>query len=556
MKKCGICLSIVALAFPLAVQAESGVSQELQTALDDFFAPTYYMPVEISGTQNNWQVKLPEVKLFTLDDAEASIPAHFMSMTAGAGFKNQPSYKLSTDSQNRLQSIIYKTFFVDGVTAETYKEEMDFAPSLQSSFVHKINARNIIFNETDDTTGLKTEVGRIGAVSLNMNKAVANNQFMYDIVWKANNLSYKTPFFSIVVDSAYNALKTIYADNGHLDYNSLNENIADVLTSDSQGAFKNIALDVMGSATHFDVSTFNKIRRDENTGTFKLSGNSVISNISVPADTKFAVRGAKLKYQLLDVKIQDLLRAQELQKEMIESEMNNLDKPNSGSENEQKKLATEAELEAIVKDTTLSHEERMQKMKEIQNKLIEAQFGEDDDYTRMTAEQQKLMEKFATIVEDITNSAQVKLQFDIDLDNAGVNLLLAAKKSGKFVIGNGKMIATNLDTFMPDYAAMCEAEKKQDYSSFPESCLKAGFSSAIRQYVDLNKRTKNAQGQTIDEILLRITTDGIYVNNDKIGDAIEFDFNDMVKNMLNSKMGPMSAATGKDTIDIDEDLDL
>ncbi len=513
-------LSAVIAFAPAIAGASDGVSA-LEEGLAAY-ANGEYEGVKVIENGDALTVKFPQTETIefksndkgALETVNGSIPGYDAVAVKDGEFKGADVYKITTSSADRLRADIYKKFSINGGDVESYNSEMQFVPALRFMKGEKFDAKNIIFSQVDKQTGLKQEVAGVGSVSFQSSFTPADNEILYSMTWNADNIRLAGSFMSFMIPHVENKMNVTFRINEDTDFNKLingsdfNKMIADVdafKQSDSLFVINNMSVDSMGTKVSGNVIAGGKGVVDEATQNLRVAGKSEISDIKLENMDDFPLQNVKIKYLLKNISMKDVARLQ--------------------------KLITEAE-----------------KIEEEKNKDPKAPSTSD--------EEEQLMRDLASVIEDVTKQMEFKFDADLNFVQSDIKILSALKKSGKFLVGNVEVTIYNLDLLVPDFSKQCEEEQKLNPSSYPQSCMKAGFSSSFSEYIDKSKRTTDEQGRTVDKVEIVLTETGIFVNGENVGDPIEFDLNSMIAENMMARDSVQAVETPEDAPKlIKEDID-
>ncbi len=514
------CLSLLAASalFPFCANGADVPANELEWKLSEYFADVYPQ-VSVKENSGVLEAVLPEIETFdfrfdsegNIKEIEGKIPSVVMKVTEAGEFKGYPRYKLSTDSIARLQGMAYRSFAVQGIEVASYKEDFYFVPELKTVDSRNFNAHGITQFETDADTGLKSEVFGISDLTMDMSWLPSGDDVGYKMSWKASGIVLKNPLITVKVSEASNNMQAVYEDKATGDYQKLLMNIAALKTSNSVLTGKGIAMDFMGISSSFDMVSKGSVLRDDDAGVMSVKADSLLSRINASGFANFALREVKVKYLLKNISVEEIRKFAALQDKILELE------------------SKETKTEAVISGTSV------------------------DEADKFSPEEEALAKEAVEIIDNILKTAEYKMRIELVFDDAGATLLLALKKSGEYVVGNGKITLLNFDKIVPDYAKQCEEEQKNNPASFAESCLKAGMTDMVRAYVDTSKRKTNDKGQTVDEVDIVLNEQGVYVGSEKITDAVEFNLSKLLTEYLVQQSQNKEALAEVSEISIDTD---
>lgn len=492
MKKIAFSLLAASAVFPFCAGADGNTAEELEQKLSKYFADVY-SEVKVKENAGVLEVALPEIETLdfafndegSIEEVKSVIPPATMKVSEDGEFKGMPRYKLSTDSTARFKAVAYSAFDVQGIDVGSYKENLYFVPALNTVSAHSFEVGQISMAETDASTGTKEETAGISSLKMDMSWVPSGEDVAYKILWQVSGADFKSPFVSVKVPSASSTMTAVYKDENVSDYQKLLTNMSAVKTSESSFGADNVSVDIMGTSATFNIKSGGNVVRDDAAGSISIKADSLVDHIRAEALQGIGLNSVKVKYLLKNIPIAEVEKLAALQVKVEAIESKNANEENGAADN-----------------------------------------GE------LSPDEEALAKEVVGIVDDILKTAEYKMRIKLAFNDADAALLLALKKSGDYVVGNGKVTFINLDKIVPDYAKQCEAEQQNSPDSFPESCMKAGMSGMLRGYVDLSKRKKNDKGQTVDEIDIVLNETGAYVNGDKIGDAVEFNLSQMLAEYL------------------------
>lgn len=493
MKKIAFSLLAASAVFPFCASADGNLSEELEQKLSKHFADVY-SEVKVKENAGALEVILPEIETFdfkfndegNIEEVKGTIPSVTMKISEDGEFKGAPRYKLSTDSSARFRTMAYSAFDIQGIEAKSYKENIYFVPALNTVSAQNFEAGQISMAESDVSTGVKEEIAGIASLKMDMNWVPSGEDVDYKMLWQVAGVDFKSPFISVKVPSATSKMTAVYKDENVNDYQKLLTNMSAIKTSESSFGADNVSVEIMGTSTTFNVKSSGNMVRDDAAGSISIKADSLVDHIRSEALQGVGLKSVKVKYLLKNIPIAEVEKLAAMQEKVLKLE---------------EKISEKTDVEAV-------------------------------DADALSPDEEALAKEVVGIVDDILKTAEYKMRINLVFDDADATLLLALKKSGNYVVGNGKVTFNNFDKIVPDYTKQCEAEQQNNPGSFPESCMKAGMSGMFRSYVDLSKRRKNDQGQTVDEIDIVLNETGIYVNGDKIGDAFELNLSRMLAEYL------------------------
>lgn len=494
MKKIAFSLAAASALLPFFANAAGSAAEELEQKLSERFAAVY-PGIEVKENAGTMEVLLPEVETVDfrfndkgeIEEVKSTIPAVTMKVVEDGAFNGHPRYKLSTDSTARFKAVVYSSFGLQGIDVGSYEENLYFVPAVNTVSSHNFAAGRISLSETDSSTGAKEETAAVSSLKMNMDWAPSGGDLSYKILWQVSDAVFNSPLASVKVPSAASEMSAVYEDKKIQDYQKLLTDMSALKSSKSSFSAENVGIEVMGSAVAFNVKSGGLAVRDDAAGSFTIKADSLVDNIRAEALAGFDLREVKVKYLLKGISVENVKKLTALQEKAMEIESK----------------ASDTDDDAADADT-------------------------DTDEEKLSPEEEAFAREAVAIAEDILKTAEYKMRMTLVFDDADATFLLALKKSGDYVVGNGKVTLVNFDKIVPDYTKQCETERKANPDSFPEVCMKAGMSEMVRGYVDTSRRKTNGKGQTVDEIDIVLNETGVYVGGDKVADAVEFNLSQML----------------------------
>ena len=506
MKKIYFAAFLAGLLTPLAVVATDNAGTEFAQGLKEYYAENYALTgLDIQEQNGSFVINVPEVEARDISfDAEGNlqefvdkIPPYTLTATASGTFADFPRYKISTDSLNAFRSEMYNLFMLNHVNAGSFWKEIYFVPKLQFMSSTALNISDITFVYIDAQTGLKDEIASLKSFELKNNAEATEKELVYDAFWQASDFKFKNPFLTASVPNATNRATIVYDINEHTDYKHLLTDAVAIKKTASIFNAENVLLSVLGNYNiNYSIRATGKSNRDDAAGIINISGHSDIHDIKVYDLADFSLQKIKMRYRFDDINIAQIKKLQDLQARILEEQQSILENTDSGNSSEPNSPAPE----------------------------------------ELTAQDRQIITEVGSIVDEISKTAQLKIQLDINFAEGDIVYMMALKKSGKFVIGKGEFKFYNLDKIIPDYKKQCETERLRNPDSIPESCMKAGMSGMFDEYIDKTKRTADDKGRTVDVVNITFNESGVFVNSNRVADALEFDINELV-----------AAALAKDT---------
>lgn len=510
MKKIACSLAAASVLFPFFADAADNLAEELKQKLSERFADVY-SEIEVAENAGVTEILLPEVETVDfkfnnageVEEVTSTIPAATMKVVEDGTFNGYPRYKLSTDSTARFRAVAYSAFELQGIDVGSYEENLYFVPAVNTVSSHDFTAGRISLSETDSVIGEK--IATVSSLKMNMNWTPSGDDLSYKILWQVSDAAFDNSMVSVKVPSAASEMSAVYEDKKVQDYQKLLTDMSALKSSNSSFSAENVGVEVMGSAVAFNVKSGGWAVRDDAAGSFTIKADSLVNNIRAEALDGFGLREVKVKYLLKGISVENVKKLTALQEKALEIESKAPDTDDEAAAADEKKLSPEEE--AFAKEAV-------------------------------------------AIAEDILKTVEYKMRITLVFDDADATFLLALKKSGDYVVGNGKVTLVNFDKIVPDYTKQCEEERKANSDSFPESCIKAGMSEMVRGYVDISKRKTNDKGQTVDEIDIVLNETGVYVGGDKVAGAVEFNLSQMLAEYMTKQ--PFSLdATAVDATTVD-----
>lgn len=304
----------------LSMQYGAPVTVELDEQKCRLVFPKADIVEEVDQTQNSSaaQQTQPVQRITT-------IPETVLTCSKINDFHGMAQYKAFNTSSNKAIAQFYNlttlTFFKD-VALKSYQEEFSFVPELGLISSSKIQADDVSYTSTDQTTGLKSEIGHLKNLTLTQDYAKNGQDITYKTDARMELLNVAMPFFSLQIQSEHQAADMSYAvPEGHsFDYAEIWRNFAYLTASKSRAIAQNIKIgvDMMGFNATFDIDTKSDVRKN-GAGLFDFLGTFIAQNLKISGVDIGAVKNIHtfgMKYDIRDVNIQSAAKLIELQKEM------------------------------------------------------------------------------------------------------------------------------------------------------------------------------------------------------------------------------------------------
>ena len=485
MKKISMLGAAALLLFPLTVQAADYNPSEFESKFSNYYASKMFVSdLNFAEQAGITTIKFPETEVWDFEfDKEGNvvekkdiIPSYTMTAVVDGNFGGYPRYKISADSNDAFRAEVYRRFALNGLNSEGFSEEIFFVPHFD--FISGINIKSdkVVISELDRQTGLKDEVASVHSLEFKSDMTPVKDEAIYNINWKTGNISFKSPFVSVSVPSVSSEATAVYEIDAQTDYAKLLTDGAAIKKSASLFSAENILISLFtGSTSNLSIRATAKINRDDTKGMMNMSGHSDIYGIKIPDIQEFSLQQIKFLYKLEDVSVAQIRKMQKIYEKLVD-----------------------------MQETLRNH-----------------------DNQELNPDEKAIIREVGDILDEISKTAQLKLQFNVKFAGGDVIYALGLKKKGKYIVGNGKVKIYNLDKIIPDYAKQCEEEQRINPSTVPMACMKAGMTGFFDEYIDKSKRTVDNKGQTVDTINIVFNETGIYVKGEKVSDPIEFDIKEI-----------------------------
>lgn len=435
--------------------------------------------VDVFDGGNNLTISFPETTILKQQlDADGkikniteTIPAYKSNAVKNGLFQGNDVYEITSSSVNELLSYLYNKHNMSNVNAKSILSKVKFVPNLHFIKSLNVDVQGMVLTSTDIRTGLKNEVGGVKKISFKSDINQSADKITYNALWYGQDISYNMMIFKLFVPEITNRISAIFENNDKIDYSKIPLDSTSMQKSQSFLKLNNAELEIIGIPVKANIVVANNAHVGENSKTISLVGKFDVTDINTQFASQNVPYEIKTKYILSNI---DREKADYLQK-----------------------------LQKQLKDTQKSKTS-----------------------IQPTSEETSLKKSCAAAAEDVVKDIKLRLQADIKYKNADAKLLGAFIQSNGYIVGKADIIVHNFDVLYPDYTKECEKEMSQphDSNTIPEICAKNNISMAYRKYIDFSKRTTDADGQTVDKIEVIANENGIFINNNKIKDAIKIDF--------------------------------
>lgn len=251
-------------------------------------------------------------------------------------FDGMAQYKITDIKANKFLGQLYNLFpfeFIKDLEIKDFSEETSVVPALGLISQDKLSAKNIAYTSKDSTTGLKQELGNLGALSADRKVTKEGKDIVYSYDTALDTLNFAFPFFSVQIKSGNHSaeLKFKLPENAQFDYSNPAQNVEYLTFSQSHATDKGIAVGVDMFDVHLsfdsEVKNYNTWKPTE---TFDSVGVLNLSNISVKGSMVEAMLGTakqlqsiSLKFALNDIDSASFKKMSKLQEEKAETGVEN-----------------------------------------------------------------------------------------------------------------------------------------------------------------------------------------------------------------------------------------
>lgn len=397
-----------------------------------------------------------------------TIPATTVQCSATDDFDKYKQYRFAHNSSDKFIAQLYNTFgfaFVKDFEIKNFNEEIQIVPELGLVSLRKLHLGDAVYVQKDETTGLKSEIGNLKNYEFLQKITQNGNIFRQQVDMNLDTFNLMLPLFSLQINSEQSASEFVYdiPAEGRFDYENLTQNIAYLLSAKSSAIGKDIKVDVFGMGGRFDLDIKNNSQRNDD-DSVRMISTMLLKNIVFNGD-------------LID---------KEKQPKSVSLMYSLKDVP----------AESLVELAAIQQDKG----ERMEK----------AQTPEE-----MQAAEDAISERLAELLDKLAPKAKLIAQIDFEFTDAQIAAEFSIGSKDGYLDGIGKIKVANLYKIFPNQE-QCLKNLKTDNSS---ECEGDFLLSGIENYIDVTKNNS--------ETVYKYTEQGIFKNNEKIGDPVELNFKKM-----------------------------
>lgn len=316
---------------------------------------SYGAPVEVKIDAQNCQINYPEIivkeeknepvetapgeQSYVTKTLTTPIAKTDLSCVKTTDFAGMAQYKITNTSPNRLLAQIYNAVelpFVKDLKIGTFNEEMQIVPQIGMVSANNISIADVSYTETDQTTGLKKEIGNLKDLKLKSSVSSQDNTLKYLTDTQFNGFNLALPMFSLQIGSLHQATEAVRAfdpQNPAIDYTNL-LNLLDIKSSRSRAVIKDIKLgsDLFGTQVNFNLEAKNHALLQENEQ-LESSGTLTLNNIQITGDlieknkqprtiiVSATVNGLQLAPLAKLVELQQKMQQQDLEAEVDDQEV-------------------------------------------------------------------------------------------------------------------------------------------------------------------------------------------------------------------------------------------
>ncbi len=474
-----------------------GVPVEVQ--IDDENCEVVYPATEITEEVTEWvesdtekDTLVPQIKTVT-----QKIPQTKAQCVQAKKFKSYDQYRIKVESAQKFLAQLYnqiKLPLVKDIEIKDFAEEMNVVPELGLIQAHKMEITDAMYTQTDDTTGLKREIGNLRKYILDTSVSTEDTQVKFNFNTSLEALNLALPLISVQIKAQNQKSEVVYdiADTKDFDYNLLINNLSRLAEANSsvEGSGIKFNSDMFGVGLSFDIHIRNRTQRidAENISSF---GDITLDNIAFSGDFLSKEKQPKaliLKYSLKNIPQKNLIHLSEFSDELIAETHN----------------STSSDISQSTDAVSAQEQYRLEMYKALDKVM----------------EQAKLV-------------SEIELQFT----NADVLSEFVAERKDGYLTGIHKITVKNLFNIFPQQK---QCINNLNTNEIPE-CGTDFIFAALADFVD----TTQDNSVTIYEYNAK----GIYKNGTKIGEPIELNFEKMYKEEQAAKTNTKSVVSGNSASD-------
>lgn len=481
MKKI-ILLSVLCTVMNLFLRAEA---QEIPAEkLAETLSSAFGAKVEVKISNDSCLIKYPETKIEeTILDGETSknvttaLPASVSKCAKVQDFKSKPQYNILSTSPHKILAQIYNHLgfaFIKDINIGSFREELNVVPDLELVKSRDLYIGNATYTSKDATTGLKKEIGNLQSYKLQHQLQENNGSIKYEVNTDLDALNLALPFFSMQMQKLKQNLKIGYqiSDNDLFDYTHPLQNLQFLQSSESAvvGRGIKIAMDMFGVEIKAD-SDIRNITRRTSAEYIQTLGTLKLGNIVIGGD----------------------LINKEKQPKFVE-------------------------LKYSLKDIAL---EDLNQLNEIQFQKS-AQMAEADSLENVQKAKNHSDEQIAKLLDKIADKAKLTTGIEITFEKAKISGEFVLQRKNGYLFGVGTVKVDNLYNIFPAQKP-CAGKPKAEKNAL---CSADFMYAMLQDIIDVSKDSSST--------IYKFTEQGIFKNNQKIGDPVELSFEKMYRDKQQS----------------------
>lgn len=336
-------IHLIGLSSAVVLAMGSMASAQDSGFLEEVLSMQYGAPVKIEIDEQKCQLTYPKTEIVEevaqstnlpggTQQAEQetkviTIPETVISCSKTDDFNGFAQYKAVNSSPNKIIAQFYNSTtlsILKDVDFKTYEEEFSFVPELGFVSASKVHVADAAYTVTDETTGLKSELGHLKDLLVTQNIEQNGQTVKYKTDADMDLLNIAMPFFSVQVKSEHQAAEVIFdmpdSKNDIFDYTAIWSNFAYLTSSKSRAVGQGIKVDVsmLGFVTSFDVDTKSDVQKNAS-GMLDFDGTFLAKNIKTDGVDIGAAKNLNtlgMKYTIKDINIQSAVKFLEMQQKM------------------------------------------------------------------------------------------------------------------------------------------------------------------------------------------------------------------------------------------------
>ena len=388
-------------------------------------------------------------------------------------FKTFSQYHIAVTAADKLKAQFYnrlKTAFIKDIEIKSFAEDTDIVPELGLITSRRIKIADAAYTQTDETTGLKSEIGNLKNYEMQQQITEDNDKIKFEVHSDLDALNVVLPFFSLQIPSQHQQSEMVYrvSAKDSFDYADMIKNVKYLQSAETSasGNGLKIGVDIFDFGITLDLHMVNKTSRI-NENTFQTFGNTSFKNINfaggdfIPKEKR--LKSAEFTYSLENIPAETFEELGTLAVGSI-----NLDS-----------IAENA-------DDNMTRPENT---------------NEDADGDEMA----KILNKIAEKANFISN-------LDLQFTDASLVGKCGLKRQNGYLSGLCKTTIKGLFNIFPQLK-QCANNPKAD--EMPE-CSEDFILNILKDSIDITKNDS--------EIVYKFTDKGVFKNDVKIGEPVELDF--------------------------------